>query len=80
MSELRAELSVRAKSDSLSLKQMTLAIRRDIESLEQKIKEDVQTLKHELVHRFKARRGIDRQYRDGYEQSKIRDAVGTKTV
>ena len=52
LSELRAELSVRAKSDSLSLKQMTLAIRRDIESLEQKIKEDVQTLKHEWVSLF----------------------------
>jgi len=40
-------LSIRAKSDSLSLKEMTDGIRREIDGLEQKMKEDVQTLKHE---------------------------------
>lgn len=49
LSELRTELSVRARNDGEALKAMSGAIRRGVDSLEQKMREDVQTLKHEWV-------------------------------
>lgn len=47
LSELRTELSVRARNDGLALKALTGAIQREVQGLEQKMKEDVQVLKHE---------------------------------
>lgn len=38
---------MRARNDSLALKTMAGAIQREVDSLEQKLKEDIQTLKHE---------------------------------
>lgn len=49
LSELRTELSVQTRNDGLALKAMAVAIRREVEQLEQKMKEDIQTLKHEYV-------------------------------
>lgn len=47
LGELRTELSVRTRNDGTALKAMSSAIRREVDQLEQKLKEDVQTLKHE---------------------------------
>ena len=47
LSELRTELSVRARNDGTALRTMSGAIRREVDQLDQKVKEDVQTLKHE---------------------------------
>lgn len=47
LNELRTELSVRTRNDGTALKAMSSAIRREVDQLEQKLKEDVQTLKHE---------------------------------
>lgn len=49
LSELRTELSVQTRNDGLALKAMAVAIRREVEQLEQKMQEDIQTLKHEYV-------------------------------
>lgn len=50
LNELRTELSVRARNDGTALRTAAGAIRREVEGLEVKIKEDVQTMKHEYVH------------------------------
>jgi hypothetical protein len=47
LSELRTELSVAARNDGIALKATSGAIRREVDGLGQKMKEDVQTLKHE---------------------------------
>jgi hypothetical protein len=49
LNELRTELSVRARNDGTALRTAAGAIRREVEGLEVKIKEDVQTMKHEYV-------------------------------
>ncbi|ORX37715.1 hypothetical protein BD324DRAFT_564653, partial [Kockovaella imperatae] len=48
LAELRTELSVRARNDSLALKAASGAIRREVDQLEQKMKEDVETLRHDI--------------------------------
>lgn len=72
LSELRTELSVQTRNDGLALKSMAVAIRREVEQLEQKMKEDIQTLKHEYVTVLFFRFLLlikGGQYRDGHEQS-----------
>lgn len=72
LSELRTELSVQTRNDGLALKSMAVAIRREVEQLEQKMKEDIQTLKHEYVTVLFFRFLLlikEGQYRDGHEQS-----------
>jgi hypothetical protein len=63
---------------------MTLGIRREIDGLEQKMKEDIQTLKHEYVTAactVVMRWAMDsRQHRDGHEQQKGRDEIGPEVV
>ena len=49
LNELRTELSVRARNDGTALRTAAGAIRREVEGLEVKIKEDTQTMKHEYV-------------------------------
>lgn len=76
LSELRTELSVKARNDGTNLRTMAGAIRREVDTLEQKMKEDIQTLKHEYVpsnNRFRA----DEKHRDGHEQSRCREPVRT---
>jgi len=48
LSELRTELSVRARNDGLTLRSTTSLIRREVDSLSQKLKEDIGTLKHDI--------------------------------
>ncbi|KAL7420286.1 hypothetical protein Q5752_005255 [Cryptotrichosporon argae] len=48
LSELRTELSVRTRNDGITLRAMSGAIRREVDGLEQKMKEDIQTLKHDI--------------------------------
>lgn len=69
LSELRTELSVQTRNDGLALKAMAVAIRREVEQLEQKMKEDIQTLKHEyvIVLFFRFYLLIRGQYRNGHE-------------
>lgn len=47
LSELSTELNVKARNDGTNLRTMAGAIRREVDTLEQKMKEDIQTLKHE---------------------------------
>jgi hypothetical protein len=49
LSELRTELSVKARNDGTNLRTMAATVRREVDTLEQKIKEDIQTLKHEYA-------------------------------
>ncbi|GHJ85309.1 hypothetical protein NliqN6_1711 [Naganishia liquefaciens] len=47
LSELRTELSVKARNDGIQLRSTASLIRREVDSLSQKLKEDIGTLKHE---------------------------------
>lgn len=49
LSELRTELSVKARNDGIQLRSTASLIRREVDSLSQKLKEDIGTLKHECV-------------------------------
>ncbi|KAL1413656.1 hypothetical protein Q8F55_001434 [Vanrija albida] len=48
LSELRTEASTRARQDGLKLRDVANAIRREVDGLDQKIKEDVLTMKHDI--------------------------------
>ncbi|KAK8845636.1 hypothetical protein IAR55_006352 [Kwoniella newhampshirensis] len=67
LSELRTELSVQARNDGLAIGAMTGAIRREVESLEQKIKEDVQTLKHDIEMDMNNRKAETRTEMKGFD-------------
>jgi hypothetical protein len=47
LSELRTELNVRARNDGLALRSATNLIRREVDALDQRMKEEVGGLKHE---------------------------------
>lgn len=48
LSELRSEMTLTTKNDSAAVTAATTALRRDLDRLDQKVKEDVATLKHEI--------------------------------
>ncbi|KAJ7591156.1 hypothetical protein C8J56DRAFT_554337 [Mycena floridula] len=48
LSELKAELTMSTKNDSAAIRAATLAVRREVDKLDVKMKEDVATLKHEI--------------------------------
>ncbi|QRV91173.1 hypothetical protein RhiJN_19191 [Ceratobasidium sp. AG-Ba] len=48
LSELRAELTMRTRNEFAALRTASTALRRDVDALEGKIKEDVATLKHDI--------------------------------
>ncbi|KAK1224417.1 hypothetical protein PQX77_012713 [Marasmius sp. AFHP31] len=48
LSELRAEMTLTTKNDSAAVSAATTALRRDLDRLDQKMKEDIATLKHEI--------------------------------
>jgi len=47
LSELRTELTMRTRKDSASLRTTTAGLRKEVDILEAKMKEDIATLKHE---------------------------------
>jgi hypothetical protein len=49
LSELRAEVTLRTRNDSAAIRAATTALRRDVDRLDVKMKEDIGTLKHECV-------------------------------
>nr|XP_018260295.1 mitochondrial protein [Kwoniella dejecticola CBS 10117]OBR82453.1 mitochondrial protein [Kwoniella dejecticola CBS 10117] len=67
LSELRTELSVQARNDGLALKAMAGAIRREVEGLEQKLKEDVQVLKHDIEMDMNNRKAETRTEMKGFD-------------
>ncbi|WVQ79174.1 hypothetical protein IAT38_001270 [Cryptococcus sp. DSM 104549] len=67
LSELRTELSVQARNDGLALKAMAGAIRREVEGLEQKMKEDIQTLKHDIEMDMNNRKAETRTEMKGFD-------------
>jgi Protein of unknown function (DUF1640) len=49
LSELRAEITMMTKNDSAAIRSATAALRREVDRLDVKMKEDVGTLKHEYI-------------------------------
>jgi len=47
LSELRTELQVKARNDAAALRSLTTLLQREVDSLNQKMREDINTLKHE---------------------------------
>ncbi|KAF8312862.1 hypothetical protein DL93DRAFT_2059620 [Clavulina sp. PMI_390] len=56
LSELRTELSMRTKNESAALSQSASLIRKDVEALSAKMKEDIATMKHEMQMELNNRR------------------------
>ncbi|KGB77949.2 hypothetical protein CNBG_4036 [Cryptococcus deuterogattii R265] len=67
LSELRTELSVQTRNDGLALKAMAVAIRREVEQLEQKMQEDIQTLKHDIEMDMNNRKAETRTEIKGFD-------------
>jgi phage host-nuclease inhibitor protein Gam len=49
LSELRAEITMMTKNDSAAIRTSTAALRREVDRLDIKMKEDIGTLKHEYA-------------------------------
>lgn len=49
LSELKAEVNMRTNNDSAAIRAATAALRREVERLDMKMKEDIGTLKHEYA-------------------------------
>ncbi|KAG5637837.1 hypothetical protein H0H81_003042 [Sphagnurus paluster] len=67
LSELRAEITMMTKNDSAAIRTATAALRREVDRLDVKMKEDVGTLKHEIqmdVDSRKAEAKSDLKQRD----------------
>jgi hypothetical protein len=47
LSELRAEMTQQTRNDSAAIRTATAALRREVDRLDIKMKEDIGTLKHE---------------------------------
>ncbi|KXN83692.1 hypothetical protein AN958_00833 [Leucoagaricus sp. SymC.cos] len=56
LSELRAELSMNIRNESAAISSSTAALRRDVERLDVKMKEDVTNLKHEIQMELDSRK------------------------
>ncbi|KAL0070829.1 hypothetical protein AAF712_002050 [Marasmius tenuissimus] len=56
LSELRAEMTLTTKNDSAAVTAATTALRRDLDRLDQKMKEDIATLKHEIQMELDSRK------------------------
>lgn len=52
LSELRAEMTMSTKNDSAAIRAATAALRREVDRLDVKMKEDIGNLKHEWVSVF----------------------------
>lgn len=48
LSELRSEMTLKTKNESAAVQAATTALRRDVDRLDVKMKEDIATLKHEV--------------------------------
>jgi len=53
LSELRAEMTMSTKNDSAAIRAATAALRREVDRLDVKMKEDIGNLKHEWVSVFR---------------------------
>nr|GAT54070.1 predicted protein [Mycena chlorophos] len=56
LAELRAEFTMNTNNDSASMKTATTALRREVDRLDIKMKEDIATLKHEIQLEFDSRK------------------------
>jgi len=56
LSELRAEMTLNTKNDSATIRAATAALRRDVDKLDVKMKEDIGNLKHEIQMELDSRK------------------------
>lgn len=67
LSELRTELNVRARNDGLALRSATNTLRREVDSLNQRMKEEIGGLKHDIEMDMNNRKGETRSDQKAYE-------------
>jgi len=60
LSELRAEVTMHTRNDSAAIRTATTALRRDVDRLDVKMKEDLATLKHEIQMELDSRKNESR--------------------
>ncbi|KAL0949759.1 hypothetical protein HGRIS_009797 [Hohenbuehelia grisea] len=78
LSELRAETTVHAKNDSAAIRTTTAALRREVERLDVKMKEDIGTLKHEIQMELDTRKNevkAERKQQDIAIESLLNKAI-----
>ncbi|KAK7049588.1 hypothetical protein VNI00_005619 [Paramarasmius palmivorus] len=68
LSELRAERTLSTQNDAAAVRTATTALRRDLDRLDQKMKEDIATLKHEIQMELDSRKN---EVKDEFKQQDI---------
>ena len=79
LSELRTEVQVRARNDVVALRSITTLLQREVDALEQKMKEDVERLKHDIQVDMSNRKAESKEEQNNLEQD-IQDLNNRFTI
>lgn len=79
LSELRTELQVRARNDAAALRSITTLLQREVDGLSQRMKEDMETMKHDIAVDMNNRKGEAKEEQNSLEQE-IQDLNNRFTI
>ena len=79
LSELRTELQVRARNDAAALRSMVTLLQREVDGLNQKMREDVGGMKHDIQVDMNNRKGEAKEEQNTLEQE-IQDLNNRFTI
>ena len=79
LSELRTELQVRARNDAAALRSMVTLLQREVDGLNQKMREDVAGMKHDIQVDMNNRKGEAKEEQNTLEQE-IQDLNNRFTI
>ncbi|KDN45757.1 hypothetical protein K437DRAFT_246986 [Tilletiaria anomala UBC 951] len=79
LSELRTELQVKARNDAASLRSLTTLLQREVDSMNQKMREDINTLKHDIQVDMNNRKSESKEEQNQLEQD-IQDLHNRFTI
>lgn len=79
LSELRTELQVRARNDAAALRSITTLLQREVDGLSQKMKEDIEQMKHDIQVDMNNRKGEAKEEQNLLDQE-IQDLNNRFTI
>ncbi|CAO1613503.1 unnamed protein product [Parajaminaea phylloscopi] len=79
LSELRTELQVRARNDAAALRSITTLLQREVDGLSQKMKEDIEQMKHDIQVDMNNRKGEAKEEQNSLDQE-IQDLNNRFTI
>uniref|UniRef100_V5EXH4 Protoheme IX farnesyltransferase, mitochondrial n=1 Tax=Kalmanozyma brasiliensis (strain GHG001) TaxID=1365824 RepID=V5EXH4_KALBG len=79
LSEIRTEVQVRGRNDAAGLRSITTLLQREVDALEQKMKEDVERLKHDIQVDMSTRKAESKGEQNNLEQE-IQDLNNRFTI